>query len=164
MLSLFILIKNVHGNDSSHSKVVVGIPSPGCCWVAQSCLTLCDPTDCSTPGLPVPHHLLELAQVHVHCISNAIKPSHPLTPSSLSALNLSQCQGLFQWVGCPHQRPKYWSFSFSINPSEEYSRLIFLNQISSDFKAAVNICSDFKTQEEEICHCFHLSLLLSAMK
>jgi len=52
--------------------------------------------DCNTPGLPVPHHLLEFAQVHVHCIGDAIQLSHPLMPSSPSALNLSQHQGLFQ--------------------------------------------------------------------
>ena len=74
-------------------------------------------------GLLVPHHLLKFAQVHGHCINNAIQPSHPLTPSS-SALNLSQYQGLFQWVGCWHQETKYWSwFSFSINASREYSGL-----------------------------------------
>ena len=56
-----------------------------CCLVAQGCLTLCDPVDCSMPGLPVPHHLPEFAQVHVHCISGAIHPSYPLTPSSPSA-------------------------------------------------------------------------------
>ena len=66
------------------------------CSVAQSCLTLCTPMACSTMGFPVPHYLPKFAQVHVHCISNAIQPSHPLMPSSLSALNLSQHQGLFQ--------------------------------------------------------------------
>ena len=66
-----------------------------CCSVAQSCPTLCNPMDCSTPGLSVPH-LPKFAQVHVHCISDAIQPSYPLTPSSDSALNLSQHQGLFQ--------------------------------------------------------------------
>ena len=74
-----------------------------CCSVAQSCLTLWDPIDCSMPGLPVPHHFPEFAQVHVHCISDAIQPSHPLTPSSPSALYLSQQQGLVQWVGCSYQ-------------------------------------------------------------
>ena len=64
------------------------------CCVVQSCLTLSNPMDCSTPGLPVPHHLLEFAQVYVHCIREAIQPSHPLLPSS-PALNLSQHQGLF---------------------------------------------------------------------
>ena len=51
-----------------------------CCSVTQSCPTLCDPMDCSTPGPPVPHHLLEFAQVHVHCIGGAVQPSHPLMP------------------------------------------------------------------------------------
>ena len=49
-----------------------------CCLVALLCPTLCDPMDCSTPHLPVPHHLQELAQVHVHCVGDAIQPSHPL--------------------------------------------------------------------------------------
>ena len=75
-----------------------------CCLVAQLCLTPCDFLDCSTPGLPLPHHLLEFAQVHVHC-SDAVQLAHPLTPSS-SALNLSQNQGLSQWVICLHQMTK----------------------------------------------------------
>ena len=64
------------------------------------------PMDCSTPGFPVPHHLLKFAQVHLHCTGDAIQPSHPLTPSSSSAHNLSQHQGLFQWVSCLHQMAK----------------------------------------------------------
>ena len=67
-----------------------------CCSVAQSCLTLCDPVDCGTPGLSVPRHLLEFAHVHVLCISDAIQLYYPLMPSSPSAFNLSQHQGLFQ--------------------------------------------------------------------
>ena len=63
------------------------------------------PMDCSTTSLSVPHHLLKFAQVHVHCIGDAIQPSHPLMPSS-PAFNLSQDQGLFQWVGCLHQVTK----------------------------------------------------------
>ena len=69
-----------------------------CCSVAQLCLTLCHPMDWSKPGLPVPQHTLEFAQVHVLCIMDAIEPSHPLTPPSPSALDLPQHQGLFQWV------------------------------------------------------------------
>ena len=99
----------------------------GCCSAAQLCSTLCDPMDCSMPGLPVPHHLPKLAQVHVHCISDAIQPSHPLMPSFPPALNLSQHQGLFQWVRLFTSRwPKYWSFSFSTSPPSEYSGLISL--------------------------------------
>ena len=64
--------------------------------VSQSCLTLCNPMDCSTPGLPVHHQLPELAQTHVHRVSDAILPSYPLSSLSLPALNLSQHQGLFR--------------------------------------------------------------------
>ena len=83
-----------------------------CCSVTQSCLTLCNPTDCSRPGLPVPHHLPEFAQVHVHGIGHAIQPSHPLMPSSASALNLSQHQGLCQLVVCSHQMTKILELQF----------------------------------------------------
>ena len=62
--------------------------------VTQSCLTLCDPMDCSMPGVPVLHQLLEFAQTHVRRISDAIQPSHPLSSPSPPALNLSQHQGL----------------------------------------------------------------------
>ena len=65
-----------------------------CCSVSQSYAAVCNPMDCSPPGHPVPHHLPELAQVHVLCIGDAIQPSHPLRPYSPSALNLSQHQGL----------------------------------------------------------------------
>ena len=78
------------------------------------------------PGFHVPHHLLKFVQVHVYCVGDAIKPSHPLTPSFPSVLNLSQHQGFFQSVGCLCQMTKYWSFSFSISPSKEYSGLISL--------------------------------------
>ena len=64
-----------------------------CCWVAQSCPTLCDPVNCSTPGFPVLHHLLEFAQTHVHWVSDAIQPSHPLSSPS-PTFSLSQHQGL----------------------------------------------------------------------
>ncbi|MEQ4767778.1 hypothetical protein ABN071_21555, partial [Providencia rettgeri] len=66
--------------------------------VAQSCLTLCNPMDCSTPGFPVHHQLPELAQTHVHRVSDAIQPSHPLLSPSPPTFNLSQHQGLFQCV------------------------------------------------------------------
>ena len=67
-----------------------------CCSVAQWCLTLCEPMDCSTPGLPVHHQLPELAQTHVRRVSDALQPSHPLSSPSPPAFNLSQHQGLFQ--------------------------------------------------------------------
>ena len=76
------------------------------CSVAQSCPILWDPMDCSTPGFPVLHHLPESAQTHVLWVSDAILPSNPLSPPSLPALNRSQHQGLFQWVGSSHQVAK----------------------------------------------------------
>ena len=74
--------------------------------VAQSCPTLCDPINCSTPGLPVHHQLLEFTQSHVHWVGDAIQPSHPLLSPSPSGLNLSQYQGLFKWVSSLHQVTK----------------------------------------------------------
>ena len=66
-----------------------------CCSVSKSCLTLHDPMDCSRPGSSVLHYLLELAQIHVHWVGDAIEPSHPRLPPSLPSLNLSQHQGSF---------------------------------------------------------------------
>jgi len=71
--------------------------------VTQSCLTFCNPMDCSTPGLPVSHQLPEFTQTHVHWVGAAIQPSHPLLSSSLPAFNLCQHQGLYQWVSSLHQ-------------------------------------------------------------
>ena len=79
--------------------------------------------DCSMPGFPVHHQLLEATQTHVRWVGDAIQPSHPLSSTSLPAFNLSQNQGLFQGVSSSHQ-PKYWNFSFSIYSSNEYSGLI----------------------------------------
>ena len=93
--------------------------------VTQSCLTLCNPMDCSTPGFPVHHQFLELAQTHVHQVGDAIQPSHPLLSPSPPAFNLFQHQGLFHRVSSLHQVAKYWGFSFSISPSNEYSGLIY---------------------------------------
>ena len=77
-----------------------------CCSVTKSCPTLCDPIDCSTPGLPVHHQHPEFTQTHVHWVSDAIQPSHPLSSSSPPTFNLSQHQGLFQWVGSSYQVAK----------------------------------------------------------
>ena len=78
-----------------------------CCRsVAQLCLALCSPMDCSTPGFPVLHHLLELAQTHVHWVSDAIQPFHPLSSPSSLTFNLSQHHSLFQWVSSSKQVAK----------------------------------------------------------
>ena len=92
--------------------------------VAQLCLTLCGPMNRSTPGLPVHHQLLELAQIHVHWVSDAIQLSHLLSSSSPPTINLSSIR-VFSSESVLHIRwPKYWSFSLSISPSNEYSGLI----------------------------------------
>ena len=74
-------------------------------WLLR-CVRVCYPMDCSTPGFPILHHLLQFAQTHVHWVSVAIQPSNPLSPPSPLALNLSQHQGLFQWVSSSHQVAK----------------------------------------------------------
>ena len=74
--------------------------------LAQLCPTLCDPMDCSKPGFPVHHQLPELAQTHVHWVGDVIKPSHSLSSPSPAAFNLSQHQGLFQWLSSSHQVAK----------------------------------------------------------
>ena len=97
------------------------------CFVVQlpSGVWLCYPMDCRTPGFPILNYLPKFAQIHVHCIGDDIQPSYTLIPSPPFALNLSEHQDLFQWVCI--RWPKYWSFSFIISPSKEYSRLIYLD-------------------------------------
>ena len=97
-----------------------------CCSVAKSCPTLCNPMDCNTPDLPVPHHLLEFAQVHVHWIGDAIQPSHPLMHSS-SSFNLSQHQDLFQGVGSLHQMAKVLKLQLQHQSFQwlEFRRVLF---------------------------------------
>ena len=92
--------------------------------VAQSCLTLCDSMNCSMPGFPVLHYLLEFAQTHVRRVGDAIQPSHPLSSPSPPALNLSSTRVFCNESALHIMWPKYWSFSFSISPSSEYSGLI----------------------------------------
>ena len=78
--------------------------------VAQSCPTLCDPMNHSTPGLPVHHQLPEFTQTHVHWVSDAIQPSHPLSSPSPPSPNPSQHQSLFQWVNSSHEVAKVLEF------------------------------------------------------
>ena len=103
--------------------------------VAQSCPTLCDPMNCSMPGLPVHHQLPESTETHVHRVGDVTQPSHPLLSPSPPALNLSQHQGLFEWVNSFIRWPKYWNFSFSIRPSSEYSGLIYFRMDWLNFLA-----------------------------
>ena len=92
--------------------------------VTQLCLTLCHPMDCSTPGFPVHYQLQKPTQTHFHHVGDAIQSFYPLWSPFPPIFNLSQHQGLFQWVSFRIKWPKYWYFSFSISPSNEYSGLI----------------------------------------
>ena len=92
--------------------------------VAQSCLTLCDPMNRSTPGLPVHQQLPEFTQTHVHWVRDAIQPSHPLSSSSPPAPNPSHIRVFSNESTLRMRWPKYCSFNFSISPSNEYSGLI----------------------------------------
>ena len=127
--------------------------------VPQSCPTVCKPMDCSTPGFPVHHQFLELTQTHVHLISDAIQPSHPLSsPFLLPSIFLSI--RVFSNESVLHIRwPKYWSLSFSISSSNEHSGLISFRMDWLDLlsvqgtlktllqhhisKASIICCSDF---------------------
>ena len=95
-----------------------------CSLVAQSCPTLWNPMDCSTPGLPVYHQLLEFTQTHVHWVGDAIQPSHPLSSPSPPAFNLSQHQGLFKWVSSSHQVAKVLEFELQNQSFQWISGLI----------------------------------------
>ena len=94
--------------------------------VAQLCPTLCDPMDCSMPGLPVHHQLLELAQAHVHRVGDAIQSCHPLSSPSPPAINLSQHQGLFKWVSSSHQVAKVLEFQLQHQSFQWIFRTDFL--------------------------------------
>ena len=95
--------------------------------VTQSCPTLCDPRDCSTPGFPVLHQLPELAETHVQLVGDAIQPSHPLKKKAVLPLlpSIFPSIRVFSNESVLHIRwPKYWRLSFSISSSNEYSGLI----------------------------------------
>ena len=98
--------------------------------VSQSCLTLCDPTDCSTPGLPVHHQLPELTQTHAHWVGDAIQPSQTLSSPSPPSIRVFSSESVLRirW-------PRYWSYSFSISPSNEFSGLISFRMNSLDLLA-----------------------------
>ena len=85
----------------SDSLLPHGPPVYCCCWVTKSCPTLCNPLNCSMPGFPTLHYLLEFAQIHVLWVCDGIQTCHPLSLSSF-VFSLSQHQGLFKWVSSSH--------------------------------------------------------------
>ena len=94
--------------------------------VTQSCLTLCSPMDCSTPGLPVHHQLPEPTQTHVHSVSDAIQPSHSRSSPFPPVFDFSQHQGLFQWTGSSHQVAKVLEFQLKHQSFQWIFRTDFL--------------------------------------
>ena len=100
---------------------IVNLQDCCCCSVTESCPTLCDNMDCSTPSFLVLHYLPEFAQAHVHWVGDAIQPSHSVIPFSSCSPSIR----VFSNESTLHIRwPKYWNFSFIISPSNEYSGLI----------------------------------------
>ena len=106
--------------------------------VAQSCPTLCNPVDCSTPGLPVHHQLLKFTQTHAHWVSDAIQPSHPLSSPSPPAFNLSQHQGLFKWVSSSHQVAKI-HLSFLLKQTQSIPLIYKAFEKAQNFSDDLNV-------------------------
>ena len=124
-LSMCFFTLSLNHNQLYGFQVYPGIPSSvQFSSVAQSCPTLCDPVNHSTPVLPVYHQLPESTQTHVHQVGDAIQPSHPLSSPFPPALNLSQHQGLSNESALHIRWPKDWSFNFSISPFKEHPELI----------------------------------------
>ena len=119
--------------------------------VTQSCPTLCNPIDCSTPGLPVHHQLREFTQTHVHWVGDAIQSSHPLSSPSPPALNLSLHQGLFQWISSLHQVAKVLEFQLTVPPmnTQDWSRLGWTGWISSKSKGLSRVFSNTTVQKHQ---------------
>ena len=103
-------LKRLSSSSSRFISIIFLDSIPVASSVTQLCLTLCDPMDCSMPGFPVHHQLLDPPQTHVHQVSDAIQPSHPLSSPSPPAPNPSQHQGLFQWVSSSHQMVRVLEF------------------------------------------------------
>ena len=121
------MVKYIHSRTRCDpDKHLVRSPCCCCCSVARLRPTLCDPMDCSTPGSPVLHHLLELAQTHVHWVSDAIQPSGPLLSPFPPAINLSQHLGLFQWIGSSRQVAKVLELQLQHHSLQWIFRVDFL--------------------------------------
>ena len=121
--------------------------------VAQSCLTLWDPMNCSTPGFPVHHQLPEFTQTHVHWVGDVIQPSHPLSSPSSPAFNLFQQQGIPQWVSFSHQVAKVLEFqlqhqSFQMN-IQDWFPLGLTNLISLQSKGLSRVFSNTTFQKHQ---------------
>ena len=119
---LFLCSFSLFQNGAHPQSSYYTLPSVEFSSVTQSCPTLCDPMNHSTPGLPVHHQLLEFTQTNVHRVSDAIQPSHPLSSSSPPAPNPSHHQSLFQWVKSSHEVAKVLEFQLWHHSFQRTSR------------------------------------------
>ena len=160
-------------------RVTLVAPVPVCIWAVAggiytcmcilqfssvqslSRVRLCDPMNRSMPGLPVHHQLTESTQTHVHRVGDAIQPSHPLSSPSPAGFNLSQHQDLFKWVSSLHQVARYWSFSFSISPSNEHPRFISFRMDWLDLLAVQGTLESSPTPQFKSINSSVLSFLYS---
>ena len=129
--------------------------------VAQLCPTLCDPMNRSTPGLPVHHKLLEFTQTHFHRVGDAIQSSHPLPSPSPPALNLSQHQGLFQWVNSLNEVAKVLEFQLQHQSLYEYPEVISFRMDWLDLLAVQGTQESSPTPQFKSIHFSALSFLHS---
>ena len=117
--------------------------------VAQSCPTLCKPMNRSTPGLPVHHQLPEFTQTHVHQVSDAIQPSHPLSYPSRPALDISQHQSLFQWVNSSYKVAKVLEFQLQHRFLQRNPRAEWTGWISLQSKGLSRVFSNITVQNHQ---------------
>ena len=129
--------------------------------VAQSCPTLCDPTNCSMPGLPVHHQLQESTQTHVHWVGDAIQPSHPLLSPFFLPSNFPSIRVFSNESTLRIRWPKYWSFRFNISPSNEHLGLICFRIDWLDLLAAKGLSRVFSntTVQKHQLSCTQVSIV-----
>ena len=137
-----------------------GVGGECCCYsAAQSCLTLCDPMDCSTPGFPTLHHLQELAQTHVHWVSDAIQHLILCRPLLLLPSIFPNIRVFSDELALHIRWPKYWNFCFSNSPSNEYSGLISFRIDLLDLLAVQGTLESSPTPQFKSINSLMLSLL-----
>ena len=139
-------------NRLQNEAKLVSPPSVQFSSVAQSCPTLCDPMNCSTPGLLVHHQLQEFTQTHVHRVGDAIQPSHPLLSPFPPASNPSQHQSLFQWVNSSHEVAKVLEFQLQpVLPMniQDWSPLEWTSWISLQSKGLSRVFSNTTVQKHQ---------------
>ena len=131
------------------------------CSVTQLCPTLCNLSDCSTPGFPVHHQLPESTKIHLHLVGDAMQPSHPLSSPFSPTFALSKHEDYFKWVSSLIRWPKYWNFSFSISPSNEYSGPITFRMDWLDLLAVQGTLKSSPTPQFKSINSLVLSFLYS---